>query len=128
MRTRTFTFLGEIPSKKNSKQIFRNSRTGTSFITSSKSFKSWNSISLLAIKNQFKDEIFHKAKVTIIFTFKTKRKCDLTNKAESIMDLLVDAGVLEDDNHFVVPEVVLKGQYTQGLLETKATVIIEEIE
>lgn len=32
---------------------------------------------------------------------------DLTNKAESIMDLLVDCGVIEDDNYKIVPEVTL---------------------
>jgi Holliday junction resolvase RusA-like endonuclease len=36
-----------------------------------------------------------------------KRASDLTNKAESIMDLLVDAGILSDDNWFVVPNVEL---------------------
>ena len=30
-------------------------------------------------------------------------KGDLSNKAESIMDLLVDNGVIEDDNWFEVP-------------------------
>lgn len=37
----------------------------------------------------------------------SKRKADLTNKAESIMDALVDAGVLEDDNWFVCGDIRL---------------------
>ena len=37
-----------------------------------------------------------------------KRKFDLTNKAESIMDLLVDAGILLDDNYEVVPKLILE--------------------
>lgn len=36
------------------------------------------------------------------------RKFDLTNKAESIMDTLVDAGLLTDDNYSVVSELILK--------------------
>ena len=36
-----------------------------------------------------------------------RRKADLTNKAESIADLLVDNGFLADDNWTVVPKVVL---------------------
>lgn len=50
--------------------------------------------------------------ITIDFYVENKRKADLSNKAESIMDLLVDAGVIEDDNFFVVPRLVLnyKGQ------------------
>jgi len=38
----------------------------------------------------------------------TAQKGDLTNKAESIMDLLVDMEVLQDDNWSVVPELRLK--------------------
>lgn len=44
---------------------------------------------------------------TLTFYPSTRRRSDLTNKAESIMDLLVDAGILEDDNWFVVPKVTL---------------------
>ncbi len=36
------------------------------------------------------------------------RKGDLTNKAESIMDLLVDNQFLVDDNWFAVPQVTLE--------------------
>jgi hypothetical protein len=37
----------------------------------------------------------------------SKRSADLTNKAEGVMDFLVEKGYLEDDNYFVVPKVVL---------------------
>jgi Holliday junction resolvase RusA-like endonuclease len=37
----------------------------------------------------------------------TLRKYDLTNKAESIMDALVDAKIIEDDNVNVVPKLIL---------------------
>ena len=37
----------------------------------------------------------------------TRRRGDLTNKAESVMDLLVDCKVIEDDNWFSVPRVNL---------------------
>jgi hypothetical protein len=36
-----------------------------------------------------------------------RRKADLTNKAESIMDLLVDAKIIEDDNWYIIPNVSL---------------------
>lgn len=50
--------------------------------------------------------------IIIDFYVENKRKADLSNKAESIMDLLVDASVIEDDNFFVVPRLILnyKGQ------------------
>lgn len=46
--------------------------------------------------------------ITLTFYPQSKRKSDLTNKAESVMDLLVDCGVLTDDNWFVVPSLTLK--------------------
>ncbi len=36
--------------------------------------------------------------VDIKFFAHDARRFDLTNKAESVMDLLVDAGIIEDDN------------------------------
>lgn len=39
-------------------------------------------------------------KMTIFFP--DRRRSDLTNKAESIIDLLVDYGFIKDDNHDVV--------------------------
>jgi len=45
-------------------------------------------------------EPIKKCSMNIIITFPDRIKADLTNKAESIMDLLVDLGVLEDDSHF----------------------------
>jgi len=36
------------------------------------------------------------------------RRTDLSNKAESVMDLLVDSGLIEDDNWKVIPKLVLE--------------------
>ena len=36
------------------------------------------------------------------------RKTDLSNKAESVMDLLVDSGLIEDDNWNIIPKLVLE--------------------
>lgn len=48
------------------------------------------------------------AEVEITITFADRRKSDLTNKAESIMDLLVDLGVLSDDDHQSCPKLTLR--------------------
>ena len=45
--------------------------------------------------------------ITLTFYPSTRRKSDLTNKAESVMDLLVDCKIIPDDNWFEVPKVVL---------------------
>jgi len=48
-----------------------------------------------------------KAEMTITIFFPDLRRSDLSNKAESIMDLLVDNRFIEDDNHEVVPKLTL---------------------
>ncbi len=49
-----------------------------------------------------------KADIIITIFAENRRAGDLTNKAESVMDLLVDNGVLEDDNWFVCGNIQLK--------------------
>ena len=45
----------------------------------------------------------------VSFYFKDKRKRDLSNHIKFIEDGLVKAGIIEDDNYFVVQELKLKG-------------------
>ena len=110
------TLVGRVPSKKNSRIT---TRTGRSF--PSKAYSAWHvdaSSQLLGapiprIKPE-KVESIH-----IRFWSADKRKFDLTNKAESIMDLLVDNDIILDDNFSVVPKLsldymgVLKGGKTE---------------
>lgn len=103
---------GNTPSKKNSKQIVY--VRGRPLIISSKKHKDWHSIALESLKLSCIKQNIHKMTLTttsdIILTFyaENRRKFDLTNKAESIMDILVDVGLLEDDNYEVVPNLTLK--------------------
>lgn len=46
--------------------------------------------------------------MVLTFFAPDKRATDLSNKAESVMDLLVDNRVIEDDNWFVCPDLHLK--------------------
>jgi len=112
-----YVLHGDVPSKKNSKQIFINRRTGQRFITASSAFKAWNKT---ATKELMAELMAHKLqhialepldvveKITLIFYPSTKRASDLTNRAEGVMDLLVDCGVIQDDNWFVVGHLVLQ--------------------
>lgn len=61
-------------------------------------------------------------KIILTFYAQDNRKFDLTNKAESIMDTLVDAGLIEDDNYSVISELVLK---FGGVDKGNARVLIE---
>lgn len=100
------TLTGRVPSKKNSRIT---TRTGRSF--PSKKYTEWHkdaSYQLLqqnTLKTQFYASQGH---LNLVFYMPDNRKADLTNKAESIMDLLVDNGWLEDDSWQVVPTLTLR--------------------
>lgn len=86
---------GRIPSKKNSRIT---TRSGRSF--PSKKYTEWH-------KGASKQLIGTKPfpivkKIRIVFHMPDNRNADLTNKAESVMDLLVDNGIIIDDNWKVV--------------------------
>jgi len=99
------TINGEIPSKKNSRNIF--CRGGRPINIPSKNYADWHEEQMWLMKKvKVKKRLDH-AKIQIVIYPGTNRKADLTNKAESIMDLLVDAGILQDDNWFVCETVVL---------------------
>lgn len=99
------TITGDTVSKKNSKQLIH--VRGRTLIISSKAYKKWHdrAISQLSAKQAVAGQI---SGVELIFYPSTKRKFDLSNHTESIMDLLVDAGVIEDDNYSIVPELIIK--------------------
>lgn len=91
---------GTVPSKKNNKQIFRNSRTGKRFITSSDVYRKWNNSAIAELKIQFAGFRIVGYPISMKITFYPGglwRK-DLDNQAGSVMDTLKDAGVIEDDD------------------------------
>ena len=106
----TLQLDGRIPSKKNSKQIFRNSRTNKPFITASKDFKAWLQGAIYQIslqKSDLSEVDFPIQKCEYIHTtifYGDQRGKDNTNVAESIHDLLVDTGVIADDKWQITGE------------------------
>lgn len=88
---------GDCPSKKNNRTI--SFKMGRFKLLPGKVHQQWYP---QALKQLTGIKIIQSVeKIELIFFPKTKRKSDLTNRAESIMDLLVDGGVLEDDNWFI---------------------------
>lgn len=102
---------GRIPSKKNSKQLIK--RGNRRFFVPSDTYNEWHENQMMLftpILNKIKykyDLPIKKCSIIIKITFPDNIKSDLTNKAESLMDLLVDLGVLEDDNHFNCKQLTL---------------------
>jgi Holliday junction resolvase RusA-like endonuclease len=111
----TFVFHldGNIPSKKN------RVRFGKNGVFHDKKFSDWHKSAMAQMLPQRLNGWFSCTNlVRIVFTFESLRVKDLTNAAESIMDLLVDVGILSDDNFKVVPHLELKGVYTKGVSKT----------
>lgn len=91
---------GDCPSLKNSKQIFVNKRTGKPFITSSQRSKVWQASAYQQLVDQFKGLQITDYPISIAmqFYFPTKRAKDLDNACSSVLDALVHANVIKDDN------------------------------
>lgn len=99
-----FTIHGRVPSKKNQVNIVV--RHGKVCKFPSNAYRAWHkdATQQLIGKMFIGGPVAH---ITLTFFAPDKRRADMTNKAESIMDLLVDNGVLVDDNWFDVPHLVL---------------------
>lgn len=100
----SITIKGDVPSKKNSKQLIM--AGGRPRIIPGKFYNTWHEEKMWEIKKHVPRSPIEKVdKVIIHFYASTRRQADCTNKAESIMDLMVDAGIIKDDNWFVCPDV-----------------------
>lgn len=96
---------GTTPSKKNSRI---NTRSGRSF--PSKRYTEWHKTAIEELTEQFKGLVItgYPISVTVVFYNADLRRHDLDNQISSILDTLVDAGVLEDDNQKFVESIQLQ--------------------
>lgn len=95
-------FIVNLPpiSKKNSQQILINKATGRPFIMPSKQYKEYEKAALWFIPKV--ETIDKPVNVQCLFYMPTQRKCDLVNMQEAILDVMVKAGLLADDNYTIV--------------------------
>ena len=122
----TITLDGETPSKKNSRI---NTRSGRSF--PNKRYQEWHSQAvgalLALIANGKIGRIADGTAVRLTATFfhgDLKRR-DSDNQISSVLDTLVDAGILPDDSWKVVPEKHIYDRLEKG--NARCVVDIEEI-
>lgn len=115
----TITIPGVPPSKKNSKRIVRNRRTGRSMLVSQVGYDLWE----LSCANLFRASLrpVERAAVLVELHFADRRRRDLTNAVEGIMDALVRSGVLRDDCWAVVPELTIRG-FAAEVAQTRITI------
>lgn len=118
------TLPGSVPSKKNSRNIFI--RGGRPVNTPNKRYKDWhdrcsNEIVCQRVpRNQVKA-----SEINIFFYLPDARARDLTNMAESIMDLIVDRYVLVDDSWQCTGPVKL---FPMGIDREQPRVVLEIFE
>lgn len=98
------TVAGPIPSKKNSRLTF--SRGNKIINIPSNEYAAWNKAARLQLINAPRT---HKTvvRIALTFFFKTNHRADLSNKAESVMDLLVECLVIADDSWQHIPRLDL---------------------
>lgn len=103
MENKTLKFVIPLApvTKKNSQQIYINRATGKPFVSQSKQYKEYEQKAILCLRYNG-EPIDYPVNVSSIFFMKTKRKVDLVNCQEALLDILVLAKILEDDNSQIV--------------------------
>lgn len=93
------TIKGETPAKKNSKI-----RTRTGCMIPSKQYQAWHESAMLQIRAQTAghDTVCYPVIITLYFFHGDMRRRDSDNGTSSILDTLVDAGILSDDKWQIV--------------------------
>jgi Holliday junction resolvase RusA-like endonuclease len=87
--------------KKNHQQIAYNKTTGRPFVMPSKQYRQYEQEALWFIPKAKNDDL-KRVNVKATFYMPTKRKCDLTNLLQALNDIMVKAGLLEDDNYTII--------------------------
>lgn len=89
----TFIIEGSIPSKKNQRQTFV--KNGRMINIPSKRYKEWHDQAMWQLKGMKK--LKPPYEITLVFWVKDNRRTDLDNKVGSVLDLLQDCEIIEDD-------------------------------
>lgn len=107
-----FILEGIIPSKKNSRRMIM--RGGRKFNVPSVLHEQWArdkkwelNVQKALYRSEIELPVNTPVKIDVLFGSATKRKWDLSNKFESIADLLVDTAILSDDNYTILRHVNL---------------------
>lgn len=89
----------EIPlrpvTKKNSQEIWK--RGGRSFIVPSRAYREYEAGAMFYLRPKPKKPVGEAVNVKALFYMPDRRRVDLVNLQEALLDVLVKAGILEDD-------------------------------
>lgn len=96
-----FVIYGNPRTKKNSGRIAYNKRTGKPFVLPSKAYEDYTADALRQIVYGG-EPISCRVNCKYLYYMQTKRLCDRLNLQEATDDILVERGVLADDNYSIV--------------------------
>lgn len=88
--------------KKNSQQIMTNKKTGRPFIMPSAKYKQYEREAQWFLKPAPPRPIECSLNIKCLFYLPTRRRTDLTNLLEAVDDVLVRAGIIQDDHSGIV--------------------------
>lgn len=131
----SFTITGIIPSKKNRHKI--KMRGGRAFIGPDDTYIAWerqHAAELAGIENFGIFKNSKNLKISYIFRQRltnkglpSTRRWDLSNKIESINDMIVASGMISDDNQMIIAEISARVENVPVLTESEVQVDIEEL-
>lgn len=108
--TYQFRLNGETPAKKNSRIVLKNGRN-----IPSKNYQQWHERAICEVNLQAKvRNICEPCTIRLFFCHGDLRRRDSDNGCSSIMDLLVDCGILQDDNWQIVKNIEIKNGYEKN--------------
>ena len=84
--------------KKNHQVIRRNIKTGAPFVSTSDAYKAYQKAALMLIPPGARQHIDYPVNIKAVYYMQTRRRVDRPNLENALLDILVDAGVLADDN------------------------------
>lgn len=99
MESVEFTIEAAPVTKKNHQQIMINRRTGKPFVMPSKQYRAYQEAAKWFVPHE---TVTGPVNVRCLFYMPTRRRVDLVNLLEAADDVLVYAGLLEDDNCAVI--------------------------
>lgn len=107
----TYSISLETPAKKNSRITLKNGVT-----IPSKNYQKWHSAALIQLYTQKRPgtPINSELEIHIKFIHGDLRRRDSDNGTSSIMDLLTDAKIIEDDNWKIIKKISVENEYIKN--------------
>lgn len=98
----SLTLYGRPYTKKNSPRIVKNKKTGARFVKPSENYEAYEKNCLAQIPHCMRLFIEEPVNVKCLYWMPTRHRVDLVNLLEATDDILVNAGVLKDDNAHII--------------------------